>query len=47
MNEKNINYYDFTDFFNGNNDIKYWQDLVHLSNIGAELFTNEFRKTLN
>ena len=47
MNDKNIDYYDFTDFFNNNNDIKYWHDLGHLSNIGAEKFTNEFIKILN
>ena len=47
MNKKNINYYDFTNFFNDNNDISYWKDLTHLSSLGAELFTKEFRKLIN
>ena len=47
MNKKNINYYDFTNFFNDNNDISYWKDLTHLSSLGAELFTKDFRKLIN
>jgi hypothetical protein len=47
MNQKNINYYDFTNFFNDNNDINYWKDLTHLSYVGAELFTKGFKKSVN
>jgi len=37
-----IEYYDLTDYFKYNNSIKYWKDNKHLSNEGAEIFSNYF-----
>lgn len=44
MKKNNIRYYDFSDFFKDNNNLKYWKDNSHLSKEGAELFTNEIKK---
>ena len=44
MKEKNINFYDYTNFFENNNNIKYWKDLTHLSKEGAEIFTKEIKE---
>lgn len=43
LKNKNLEYYDLTDFFKENNDIEYWKDKGHLSNLGAELFTEKIR----
>ena len=44
MKEKNINFYDYTNFFENNNNIKYWKDRTHLSNEGVEIFTKEIKE---
>ena len=44
MKEKNINYFDYTNFFDSINNVKYWKDLTHLSNQGADIFTKEIKK---
>ena len=44
MKEKNINYFDYTNFFDGINNVKYWKDLTHLTNQGADIFTKEIKK---
>ena len=45
MKEKNTTYYDYTNFFdNNNNNIKYWKDLTHLSHQGADVFTKEIKE---
>tara|TARA_Y100001958_G_scaffold150273_1_gene133829 strand:- start:545 stop:1480 length:936 start_codon:yes stop_codon:yes gene_type:complete len=46
MDKKKIIYYDFTSMFYSDNDIKYWKDLNHLSNIGADLFTEKLREII-
>ncbi|MBO0340526.1 hypothetical protein [Flagellimonas profundi] len=40
MKEKQIRYYDFTNLFQDNNSIEFWRDRTHLSNIGAEVFSD-------
>lgn len=47
MKSKGLTHYDFTDFFESNNSLKYWKDRTHLSNKGAEIFTREMMKELN
>lgn len=42
MIDLNLPYYDFSDFFSEDNDINYWRDKTHLSEIGATIFTNSF-----
>ena len=47
LNSLNYEYFDFTDFFNNNNSIDYWKDKTHLSDVGAQLLTNELNSKLN
>ncbi len=47
LKNRNLDYYDFTNFFKKNNAIEYWKDKGHLSNKGAELFTEKVRILLN
>lgn len=42
----NIRYHDFSDLFRTNNPIEYWKDDVHLSNEGAQVFSEILNKTL-
>ncbi|WP_396601119.1 hypothetical protein [Algibacter sp. R77976] len=43
LKKRNLTYFDFTDFFKENNTLDYWRDKTHLSNIGAELFTDKIK----
>ena len=47
MEEKNFTYYDLTDYFASDNKIEYWKDKIHLSNIGAKLFTHGLKVILH
>jgi len=47
MESKGLVYYDLTDYFKNDNSLTYWKDETHLSNIGAELFTNSLKKILS
>ncbi|MCK8520573.1 SGNH/GDSL hydrolase family protein [Aquimarina sp. D1M17] len=44
--EMQFEYYDFSDVFKENNKIEYWKDDVHLSDEGAQLFSEILNKTL-
>nr|WP_321451520.1 hypothetical protein [uncultured Carboxylicivirga sp.] len=46
MEEKGVTYYDYTDLFTKNNNIEYWFDEIHLSNVGAEIFTATIKQML-
>jgi len=46
MKNKKIKYYDFTDYFKDNNLFEYWKDKEHLSNKGADIFTNSIKKII-
>lgn len=46
LKQKGLTYYDFTDFFKGNNSMQYWKDNSHLSDIGAEIFTDSLNLIL-
>lgn len=43
LENKRIDFYDFSDLFKENNQLKFWKDGLHLSNLGAEVFTEEMR----
>jgi len=47
MKNEELIYYDFTDFFKNNNSLAYWKDEIHLSNKGAEIFTEKIKKILD
>ncbi len=47
MESKGLVYYDLTDYFKNDNSLTYWKDETHLSNIGAELFTNSLKEILS
>ena len=40
MKDKGTTYYDFTNLFSSNSNIKFWTDRTHLSKIGAEVFSD-------
>ena len=42
-----IDYSDFTDLFLKDNSESYWKDEIHLSRIGAEIFTKKFKEQLS
>lgn len=44
VKKNKIRYYDFSDYFKYDNNLKYWKDNSHLSKEGAELFTQEIKK---
>ena len=46
MKEKGLTYYDFTDFFSHNNHLRYWKDEIHLSYLGADVFSDALKDTL-
>ncbi|TYB78354.1 DNA topoisomerase VI subunit B family protein [Bizionia myxarmorum] len=46
LKDKNLEYYDFTDFLKENKNLDNWKDRGHLSDKGAELFTEEIKKLL-
>lgn len=46
LKNKKIDYYDFSDLFKENNQLKFWKDSSHLSNLGAEIFTEEIKTLL-
>ncbi|MFD2698498.1 hypothetical protein ACFSQ0_10880 [Mesonia sediminis] len=43
LKKKNLDYYDFTNFFKENNNLEYWKDKTHLSNKGAEIFSEKIK----
>jgi len=47
MKSKELSYFDFTDFFKNNNSLEFWKDKGHLSNKGAEIFTEKIKKLLD
>ena len=47
LKNKNLDYYDFTDFFKKNNNLEYWNDKRHLSNKGAEIFSEKIKTILD
>ena len=47
LKNKKIDYYDFSDLFKENNQLKFWKDSSHLSNLGAEIFTEEIEILLD
>ncbi|WP_405415778.1 hypothetical protein [Maribacter sp. Asnod1-A12] len=47
LSQKNIEYWNMTTFFNNNNSLDYWRDNSHLSNTGAEIFTDSIKSKLN
>ncbi|SFD07596.1 hypothetical protein [Algibacter pectinivorans] len=46
MENMGLTYLDMTDYFKKNNLFEYWKDKIHLSNYGAEIFTEEFKQLL-
>lgn len=46
MQEQDIEYYDFTNFFEHRNSLEYWKDRTHLAKTGAEMFTDYFIQVL-
>ena len=44
---RNLDYYDFTDFFKNDYNLEYWKDKGHLSNKGAEIFTKKITPLLS
>ncbi|MCA0132673.1 hypothetical protein [Winogradskyella alexanderae] len=44
MKQQNLQYIDYTDFFKGNNNNQFWKDKTHMTQSGAEKFTNELLK---
>lgn len=47
MKEYGLTYYDFTDYFQQDNNIDYWKDENHLSKTGADKFSLVLAKALN
>ncbi|MCB0748080.1 MAG: hypothetical protein KDC90_11520 [Ignavibacteriae bacterium] len=45
--KRNLKYYELTDFFKNDNNLEYWKDKEHLSNKGAEIFTEKIRTLLS
>lgn len=45
MIQKGIRFYNYTDFFRGQNELSYWKDETHLSDKAAQLFTTAVQKT--
>jgi len=46
LKENNIKYYDYTHFFENNNELKYWIDYAHLTDVGAEKFSEALSKEI-
>lgn len=46
MKANELAYFDFSDFFKSNNSLNYWKDEIHLSGIGASLFTDSLKNIL-
>lgn len=47
LNNKCVEYYDFTNLFDHNYPLGYWKDQTHLSALGAAVFTEHLRATIN
>jgi hypothetical protein len=45
--DQSVDYYNYSNFFTDQNNIEYWKDFGHLSNIGANIFTKKLAKDLN
>ena len=45
--DQSVEYYNYSNFFTNQNNIEYWKDFGHLSNIGANIFTKKLAKDLN
>ena len=39
LKNHNIKYFDYTNYFKNNTDLKYWNDIAHLSAVGAKVFS--------
>ncbi|QRM90167.1 hypothetical protein FG167_13295 [Lacinutrix sp. WUR7] len=46
LEELNIEYHDYTNFFKDDKHLDYWVDLAHMSNTGAEAFSEALSKDL-
>jgi len=46
LKKLDFEYYDFSYSFKENNKIEYWKDEVHLSNVGAEMFSEVLKETI-
>jgi len=48
LKDNGIEYYDYTNFFKDDHDhdLKYWRDYAHLSDVGAEIFSEALSKDL-
>ncbi len=46
LENEDITYWNYTDFFESDKSLKNWKDNTHLSHIGAEIFTKEIHNRL-
>ncbi|MDC6405692.1 MULTISPECIES: hypothetical protein [Maribacter] len=46
LEEMGINYWNYTDFFEGDSSLQNWKDNTHLSEVGAVKFTREIKNRL-
>ncbi len=44
--ELGVEYHDFSNMFNSNNSMEYWKDEVHLSDAGAQIFSENLNKII-
>ena len=44
LTDNGLQYYDYSDFFKTKNNLDYWKDEIHLSEIGASIFTDSLKK---
>jgi len=47
LEKEGFNYWNYSDYFKNDNSLVNWKDNTHLSNIGAEIFTQEIKNRLN
>lgn len=47
LHNESIDYYNFISLFDDESSLVYWKDRTHLSALGAEVFTEHLRDTLN
>ncbi|MBU2938622.1 hypothetical protein KO494_03620 [Lacinutrix sp. C3R15] len=47
LEDLNIEYHDYSNFFENKNSTDYWVDIAHMSNVGAEIFSEAIRKDLS
>lgn len=46
LEDLNIEYHDYSQFFDNKNKPEYWADIAHMSNIGSEIFSEALSKDL-